>query len=195
MISKIKYQNIPGATRKTARQEKTKLFCRFDFGLTHWPIFFFFPFCYPNPTAHSFIVRRCGWKWKNLSPRFYFIFFLKKIIEKTNRIYTYTTNTPWKHSAHNLLSFLAIESDQSFFFVVFTCRVCFIFFWRKKIIFLVVSLWFLVCVCVGKSSEEREWWNNQIVDISKPTCFDKGEIKLTKTTKIQEGNVDTFLVQ
>jgi hypothetical protein len=54
---------------------------------------------------------------------------------------------------------------------------------------------FRVCVCVGKSSEEREWWNNQIVDISKPTYFDKGEIKLTRTTKIQEGNDDTFLVQ
>jgi hypothetical protein len=50
-------------------------------------------------------------------------------------------------------------------------------------------------VCVGKSSEERECWNNQIVDISKPTYFDKGEIKLTRTTKIQEGNDDTFLVQ
>ena len=142
------------------RVKKTKLFCRFEFGLTHWPIFFFLLLplqlcCYPNPTAHSFIVRRCGWKWKNLSPRFYFIFFLKKIIEKTNRIYTYTTNTPWKHSAHNLLSFLAIESDRSFFVVVRV--VCFVFFWRKeRNNILVVSLWFLVCALESQVKRERE---------------------------------------
>ncbi len=93
---------------------------------------------------------------KNLSPGFLF-FFLKKIIEKKNRIYIHVRRTRRENTVHTICFHSLPSSLTSLFFVVVRV-VCFIFFWRKErnnIFSLCLCGFSCVCVCWKVKWRER----------------------------------------